>query len=633
MILDKVNCVEDLRRLSVEELSLLAEDVRAFIVDSLSGRGGHLASSLGVVELTIALHYIFNTPNDRLIWDVGHQCYAHKILTGRKDSFHSIRQYGGLSGFPKISESPFDAYNVGHSSTSLSLAAGEAIGRDMNGEDYKVVAVIGDGSMTGGMAFEAMNQIGRLRNDIIIILNDNEHSISKNVGALSTYLTRLISGPAYNRFRKNTMEALRKIPFAGEPLFKAFYKLFSSIKGFLMPANNLFQDLGIRYFGPVDGHRIDQMCEVFSKVRDINSGPKIIHVITHKGHGYRPAEDDPCRFHGTGPYDRLTGKSVDSKCPDSYSTIAGRTLGELAAADKKIVAITAAMKLGTGLGEFERVAPDRLFDVGIAEQHAVTFACALAKTGLKPFVSIYSTFLQRAADQLIHDAGIMNLPVRILIDRAGLVGSDGETHHGLFDISIIKAIPNFMLLAPSNADELRDMIHFAAAHDSGPLAIRYPRGFDDKPRKTPYRPRRFVPGKMKIISAGNDLAVFSVGDMLAISREAASILKRNGINAAVIDVRSIKPLDEKTALAVIEETKAFITVENAYESGGFGEELLARLPRKLASKRLFSAAFPDEFITHGTNEQLFAECGLDGPSIAQRVIESLKPSRRKKTVK
>lgn len=622
-ILERINGVEDLRKLKGSDLDLLADDVRKYIIETISNTGGHLSSSLGVVELSIALHYTFNTPMDKIIWDVGHQAYTHKILTGRKEAFKTIRKFGGLSGFPKMSESDFDPYNVGHSSTSLSLAIGEAVGRDMKGANYKVVAVIGDGSMTAGMAFEALNQIGQLNNDIIIILNDNEHSISKNVGALSTYLTRLISGTYYNRFRRATMEFVRKIPRIGEPLYDFLYKMFSSFKGLLVPAN-LFRDLGLRYFGPVDGHNINELCTLFERVRKINYGPKLIHVLTQKGKGYRPAEMDPARFHGTGPFDRATGICPGGGGGETYSAIAGKTIANLACKDEKIVAITAAMKLGTGLNEFELCAPERFFDVGIAEQHAVTFAGALARTGMKPFVAIYSTFLQRAADQLIHDIGIMNLPVRFLIDRAGIVGDDGETHHGLFDIAIIKNIPNFIFLAPSDGEELRDMIHYAASHDTGPVAIRFPRGKADCGEFSYETARDFRPGRIKRLSRGKDCAIFAVGDMVHVAGEVRDILKKEGVDISVVNVLSIKPLDISGIERVIGETRCFITMENGIRSGGFGEYLLGGIDRKLCSKFLFPAAFPDEFITHGSLPDLFKLYGLDARSIAGKILKAWK---------
>ena len=621
MLLERINSVTDLKKISVSELDCLADEIREYIVDIISQNGGHLSSSLGVVDLTIALHYVFRAPRDKIIWDVGHQTYTHKILTGRREQFKSIRQFQGLSGFPKRCESEYDAYDVGHSSTSLSLALGEAVGRDLNRKKYKVVAVIGDGSLNGGMSFEALNQIGHMKNDLIIILNDNEHSISKNVGALSEYLTRVISGAAYNRFRRKSMELIKKIPRYGDRIFNFIYRLFLSFKGILIPGQ-LFQDMGIRYFGPVDGHDIPLLINVFENVKKINSGPKIIHVITRKGKGYLPAEMDPSRFHGIGSFDKATGIALSGNSADSYSEVAGKTLAHLAAEDKKIIAITAAMKQGTGLCEFEKKSPRRFFDVGISEQHAVTFAGALASTGMKPFVSIYSTFLQRAVDQLIHDIALMNLPVRLLVDRSGIVGNDGETHHGLFDISIIRNIPNFIFLAPSSGEELRDMLYFASSYNDGPVAIRYPRGrIRDTINYGESNP--FTPGKIRVLSRGGDVALLALGDMLSVSLEIEGLLKEKGISATTVSINTIKPLDLPGIHRVLRKTRAFVTLENGILSGGLGEYIVSQLDPGLYAKQLFRAGFPDEFICHGDNARLFKEYGIDAVSLCRRIVKDM----------
>jgi 1-deoxy-D-xylulose-5-phosphate synthase len=621
-VLDSIKKISDLRRLGVGELNALAAEVRERIIDVVSRNGGHLSSSLGVVELTLALHYVFNTPADKIIWDVGHQSYAHKIITGRKSEFNSLRKLGGLSGFPKITESVFDAFGTGHSSTSLSLALGEAVGRDLRHEQHQVISVIGDGSLTGGMAFEALNQIGHLKKDLIIVLNDNEHSISKNVGALSEHLMRLITGSLYNRLRRRSYAIIKKIPRVGPRLYDFIYKQEARLKGFFIPGS-LFEELGIRYFGPVDGHNLGLMIELFERIKYINNGPKIIHVITKKGKGYEPAEKDPALYHGTGPFDRHVGL-VKKSDTISYSEIAGRTLAELNKSDKKIVAITAAMKLGTGLYEFEKHAPQRFFDVGIAEQHAVTFAAALAARGLKPFVSIYSTFLQRATDQIIHDVAIMNLPVRLLVDRAGIVGEDGETHHGLFDIAILKNIPNFTFLAPSNGAELRDMICFAARHGAGPIAIRYPRGCESGCDMAFDRFTAFRPGRMKRLTKGRDVAVFAVGDMVATALDVQLILRERGIAASVVNLLSIRPLDHKGIDRLVRETRSFITMENGYVSGGIGERIVSVVQREMKTRHLFSAGFPDAFIPQGGVAELFTQFGIDALSIADRVTTMLK---------
>ncbi len=620
MFIEKINNPSDLKKMSREDLPKLAREVRDQMLEVISKNGGHLASSLGVVELTIALHYVLNTPSDKIIWDVGHQTYAHKILTGRRETFQSIRKYGGISGFPKRCESEYDTYNVGHSSTSISLAVGEAVGRDLNGEKYKVVAVIGDGSLTGGMSFEALNHIGHIGNDVIIILNDNEQSISQNVGAMSTYLTEMISGSFYNRFRKKSMEVMSSIPVIGKYLYKFIFRVLSAFKSFIIPGR-LFEDMGIRYFGPVDGHNIPKLIELLNRVKNINQGPKIIHVITRKGKGYEPAECDPCSFHGIGPFDLSTGKCTSKGKFESYSSVAGRTLAAIGAKDSSVVAVTAAMKEGTGLSEFEKVAPRRVFDVGIAEQHAVTFASALASTGHKPFVCIYSTFMQRAYDQLIHDVAIMNLPVKLLIDRAGIVGDDGETHHGLFDISMIRNIPNFIFLVPSNGAELRDMIHFAHGYNDGPIAIRYPRGCIDVENLDVESPLPYVPGEISLETEGEDVVIFSIGDMVQISVDAASLLKERGITATVVNLRSIKPLDFDSVNSLIERHRGFVTIENGMVQGGFGEYICSSVDPGNASKRICCAGFPDEFIRHGKVNELFRDYGLDAQSLAERICD------------
>ena len=620
MLLSSLHSVHDLRRLSPDKLAQLADEVRDYIIEVVSRNGGHLASSLGVVELTIALHYVFNTPRDKIIWDVGHQCYAHKIITGRKDRFASLRTYGGISGFPKRDESEFDAFNTGHSSTSLSLAVGEAVARDFKKQRYDIIGVIGDGSLTGGMAFEALNHIGHLRKNVIIVINDNEHSISKNVGALSEYLMKLITGSLYNRLRRRSHTIIKRIPRYGNALYEFLYKMEASLKGILLPGH-FFEALGIRYFGPVDGHNIELMIDLFRRIREINSGPRIVHVITKKGKGYEHAEKDPARFHGIGPFDIKSGKSIATG-GISFSAVAGKTLASIARTDKNIVAITAAMKLGTGLYEFEKIAPRRFFDVGIAEQHALTFAAAMASKGMKPFVSIYSTFLQRAIDQLIHDVAIMRLPVRLLIDRAGIVGDDGETHHGIFYIAILKNVPNMTILAPSDALELRDMIYYAVRHDSGPLAIRFPRGKTDDASIAFGKHNRFTPGAAHKLTQGNDVAIFAVGDMVSRALAVHDTLKSHRMKSTVINLLSIKPLDSTTITQIVRQTRHFITMENGIMIGGVGEMISAMLPCALASKRLFSVGFPDAFVTHGKNEDLFTLHGMDVDSIVTRLLRA-----------
>jgi len=627
MILDKINFPSDLKKLSMQEMNTLADEIRCYMLDIISERGGHLASSLGVVELTIALHYVFNTPLDKIIWDVGHQTYSHKILTGRKEQFRTIRRFRGISGFPKRNESEYDTYDVGHSSTSISLAAGEAVGRDLSGKNYKVVAVIGDGSLTGGMAFEALNHLGHIGNDVIVILNDNEHSISENVGALSTYLTEMISGTLYNRFRKKSMNVIKGIPAIGNYLYNFMLKVFSSFKGFIIPGQ-LFENLGLRYFGPVDGHNIPKLIEILDRVKRINSGPKIVHVITKKGRGFMPAENDPCSFHGIGPFERGSGEKIKNGDGESYSSVAGRTLAEIAKKDKKVVAVTAAMKEGTGFSEFEKVAPDRIFDVGIAEQHAVTFSAALSSTGLKPFVPMYSTFLQRAYDQIIQDAALMKLPVRLLIDRAGVVGDDGETHHGLFDISMIKNIPDFQFFAPSDGEELRDILYYAWKYSSGPVAIRYPRGSSCNEKIDVKEHNKFIPGKIRTLTKGKDLAIFALGDMVKTALDTEVILKKKGFTVTVVNILSIKPLDITGIDKVIRSCKKFITIENGFINGGAGEYIYSNINSSLSDRRLFNAGFPENFIKHGSVNELFREYGLDPRNLADRIIHGLSPGKK-----
>lgn len=627
MLLDTIHSPADVRKLEIDDLKLLADEIRDYIVDVVSSNGGHLSSSLGVVELTLVLHYLFETPKDKIIWDVGHQCYAHKIITGRKDAFKSLRQANGISGFPKITESIYDVFNTGHSSTSLSLAIGEVVARDLNKKKYNVVSIIGDGSLTGGMAFEALNQIGHLKKDQIIILNDNEHSIDQNVGALSKYLTSLITGSIYNRMRRRSYELIRKIPRIGNSLYDFAYKTEASLKGILIPGH-IFEDLGIRYFGPVDGHNIESMINIISRIKKINSGPKIIHIITKKGKGYPPAEKSPAKFHGIGSFDKKTGNTTKKKCL-SYSEITGKTLATLAKRDKKIVAITAAMKLGTGLYELEKSTPKRFFDVGIAEQHAITFSAALAARGLKPFVSIYSTFIQRAVDQIIHDVAIMNLPVKLLIDRAGIVGDDGETHHGVFDISLIKNIPNFKFLAPSNGVELRDMLYYAAEYNEGPLAIRYPRGsINDKDIRF-NKNNPFIPGKIKRLSRGEHLAIFAVGNMVETALDIKKYLKINNIKVTVVNLLSLKPLDIRNIERIIKATDNFISIENGVICGGIGESILSEIDRQFVIKNLFLAGFPDEFVTQGTNDELFKKYGLDTESLYHRLLDLIANGKKR----
>lgn len=618
-MLDDINGPEDLKKLPIGELSSLSDEIRSRILEVVSQNGGHLASSLGVVELTIALHYVFNSPTDRIIWDVGHQCYAHKIITGRNKLFHTLRMFHGISGFPKTSESVHDHYDTGHSSTSLSLALGEAIARDINSGNYQIVAVIGDGSLTGGMSFEGLNHIGQLKKDIIIILNDNEHSISRNVGALSEYLMRLITGGVYNKLRRKSYEFIHRIPKIGPMLFNLFDRIEARIKGIFVPSS-FFEDLGIRYFGPIDGHNIPTLIDLFNRIAKLNKGPKIIHVYTKKGKGYVHAEKNPSKFHGIGPFDIKTGKPL-KKSSISYSDIAGKALVDVARRDKKIFAITAAMKLGTGLSEFEDHFPQRFIDVGICEQHAITLASSLAKNGFKPFVSIYSTFMQRAVDQIIHDVALMNLPVKLLIDRAGIVGDDGETHHGLFDIGIIRMIPNFVLLSPTNGNELRDMIHYASIYNNGPIAIRYPRGGDDKYVHSANSELIKLPLlKAYYKSIQPMIALFAVGDMIKLATEVHMKLNEHDVKSSVYGILSLKPLPIKQIEIILQNIPYYTVFENCYTSGGISEYLNSQINCSLRYKNIYNVAFPDNFIPHGRVSELFEHYSMDSDAITNKII-------------
>ncbi|MBN1498521.1 MAG: 1-deoxy-D-xylulose-5-phosphate synthase [Spirochaetes bacterium] len=626
MLLDKITCVEQLRKLKGDELITLSEEIREYIIDVICKNGGHLASSLGVVELTLALHYTFNTPDDRIIWDVGHQAYAHKIITGRKDLFDRIRKYNGLSGFPKTCESEFDCYNTGHSSTSLSLALGESIARDLKNENHNVIAVIGDGSLTGGMAFEALNQIGHLKKNLIIILNDNSHSISKNVGALSEHLTEVISSHQYNTLKKNYYTFMKKIPLIGKISANFFMKIEVGIKRLFVPSS-IFEELGLRYFGPVDGHNIKKMIMLFENLKTMKSGPKIIHIVTKKGKGYHHSENDPTKFHGIPKFDKNTGETA-LKTGTNFSEVAGTSLVELAANDDKIIAITAAMAEGTGLKQFSLRYPSRFIDVGIAEQHAVTLAASLAKNGFKPFFAVYSTFLQRGYDQMVHDVALMNLPVRFLIDRSGIVGEDGETHHGLLDVAFIKSIPNFRLFAPSNGTELAELIKFSANNNSGPAAIRYPRGNipeNDFTVSSVFRKGdKFDPYRIKELVSGNETAIFTYGDMIVPAVKASELLRNEGISAAVYNVICLCPVDYRQYDDIINGVTSFIFIENSYSTGSISETVLSGLSGANRMKFISTVAFPNECICQGSQVQLFEHYRVNADKIKNSILDFLK---------
>lgn len=618
MVLEKISSPKDLRALSHEELGTVADELRKLIIETVAVNGGHLASNLGIIELTIALHYAFESPVDRIVWDVGHQSYAHKILTGRREAFSTLRTEKGISGFPKISESPHDAFGVGHSSTSISAALGLLEARDRNHEQFKVIAVIGDGALSGGIAFEGMNNAGHAKKDLIVILNDNEMSISPNVGALSAYMNRILTDERYRRFKKETISFLEGIPKLGGSVAKIARKTEETLKGMILPGL-LFEELGFDYIGPIDGHNTELLIETLNRIKSSTS-PTLVHVITKKGKGYEFSEKDPCVFHGIGPFEVETGSPLSAGSV-TYSAAFGTCLAELAESDPKIVAISAAMKEGTGLDCFAERFPDRFYDVGIAEQHAVTFAAGLAAGGMKPVVAVYSTFLQRAYDQIIHDVCLQNLPVVFAIDRAGLVGEDGPTHHGVFDLSFLRHIPNLTCLAPRNTEELALMLAWALNH-AGPVAIRYPRG---------RAPQSGIPaspvslGSAELLREGKDLLIMAAGNPAIAALKAAERLEAAGIQAAVVNARFIKPFDRTLFLAMASRIPRILTVEENALQGGFGSAVMECLNEAdmshAAVKRL---GIPDRFIEQGSMNSLRAACGIDEEGIYQAALAFMK---------
>ncbi|HEY6008287.1 MAG TPA: 1-deoxy-D-xylulose-5-phosphate synthase [Geobacteraceae bacterium] len=625
-LLDTINSPADLKRLDQEQLLALAAEVRAFLLETVSRTGGHLASNLGCVELTLALHYCFDSPADKLIWDVGHQAYTHKIVTGRRAQFHTQRQYKGISGFPKRSESPHDAFGAGHSSTSISAGLGMATATSLKNDTSKVIAVIGDGSLTAGMAFEALNQAGHLRKNLIVILNDNEMSISKNVGAFSAFISRKLTGNYYRGLKKEMQTLIKGIPAVGGNILHFARKAEHSLKGFLTPST-LFEALGFDYIGPLPGHDLPQLIEVLGNVRTLE-GPVLVHVMTTKGKGYAPAEENPAQFHGVGPFDVKTGKVTGAKGgAQSYTTIFGATMVKLAAEDERLVAITAAMPDGTGLTPFARTYPERFFDVGIAEQHALTFAAGLACEGLRPVAAIYSSFTQRAYDQLFHDICLQKLPVTVALDRAGLVGDDGPTHHGVFDFSYLRHLPEMTVMAPKDENELQHMVK-TAIEAGRPMALRYPRGngygvpLDAAPVALPL-------GRGELLAEGDDLAIVAIGSTVYPALEAATLLKAQGINAAVINARFVKPLDRELILAWARRTGALLTAEENALQGGFGSAVLELLADEgVADVRVKRLGIPDRYIEQGSQAQLRADLGLDAAGIAAAAGAFLKKQER-----
>jgi 1-deoxy-D-xylulose-5-phosphate synthase len=621
-LLKQIQSPSDLRRLRPTDLIPLAQEVREEIIQAVSKVGGHLASSLGVVELTLALHYVFDTPRDRIVWDVGHQTYAHKLITGRRENFRTLRQSGGICGFPRREESPYDAFGTGHSGTSISAALGMAQARCLRGENFKVIAVIGDGSMTAGEAFEGLNQAGAMEKDLIVILNDNELSISPNVGALSSYLNRLMTGQFATRFREEIKAFLRKIPGIGGSALKWARYAEESLKGLFLPGL-LFEELGFKYVGPLPGHKIESLIETFRNIRQL-PGPILVHVLTTKGKGYAPAEKDPVTFHGVGPFIAETGEICNQKggCL-SYTEAFGQTMVKLARKIPCLVGITAAMPQGTGLEAFAAEFPNRLFDVGIAEQHGITFAAGLAAEGFIPVVAIYSTFMQRAYDQILHDVCLQNLPVVLALDRGGIVGADGSTHQGLFDFSYLRHIPNLVVMAPKDENELQHMLKTAISCGR-PASLRYPRGngwcgfLDEEAKEIPI-------GKAEVIRQGKDLILLAVGSTVKAAMEAASRLQNLEIDSTVVNARFVKPLDEELILSLVSKCRRLITVEENALQGGFGSAVLELLEEKgvtgVEVKRL---GIPDNFVEHGAQDSLRNKYGIDAEGIVRAGEELLK---------
>ena len=614
-LLEKIKKPSDLKRLNLLDLEKLAQEIREFLIEVVSENGGHLAPSLGTVELTLALHSVFSLPQDKLIWDVGHQAYTHKLLTGRCNRFHTLRQKGGITGFPNRFESEYDAFGVGHASTSISAALGMAISRDLAGRKNKVIAVLGDGALTGGEAFEALNHAGDLGKDLIVILNDNEMSIDRNVGAMNEYLSRIRVAPQYNQAKRDMENFLGSIPHFGSKVLRTASQLKDGLRSVLVPGG-LFEEMGFQYVGPLDGHNISLLQDVFSRVREMH-GPLLIHVHTTKGKGYAPAEKNPGMYHGVGKFEPETGELLKKQGgPPSYTAVFSKALIELAAEDKDIVAITAAMPSGTGLKAFGEKYPTRYYDVGIAEEHAVTLAAGMAADGRKPVVALYSTFAQRAFDQLIHDVCLQNLPVKLCLDRAGLVGEDGPTHHGVFDLSYLREMPNMTIFVPRDEGELRGMLAAAIALP-GPAAVRYPRGAGlgvDVPEGFP----EIDVGKAELLSDKGEIAFLALGPMVAKAQGAAKILQEHGIEAGVVNMRFAKPLDKELLAAYGRSKKLLVTVEENILAGGFGSMVAEYLLDNSCTAQLLRCGVPDKFIEQGKREELLALCGLQPENIAAR---------------
>jgi 1-deoxy-D-xylulose-5-phosphate synthase len=627
-LLEQINSPADLKKISREDLPQLAEEIRMAIVEVVSKTGGHLAPSLGAVELAIAIHYVFDTPRDKVIWDVGHQAYAHKLLTGRRDQFHTLRQLNGISGFTRRSESPYDAFSTGHSSTSISAGLGIACAKDMKKEDARVIAVIGDGSMTAGLAFEGLNQAGDTRKNLIVILNDNEMSISRNVGALSSFLSRKLSSKKMQELRKELGEFLKSLPKFGDDIYQLAKRTEESFKTLVTPSM-LFEAFNFEYFGPINGHRLNHLIDILNNIKYLNE-PVLLHVYTQKGKGYEPAEKNPVYFHGCTQFEVETGNCLDKKSMQpSYTEVFGKTMIQLAETDPKIIAVTAAMPEGTGLARFSELFPERFFDVGIAEQHGVTFAAGLATEGLKPVVAIYSTFLQRAYDQILHDVCLESLHVVFAIDRGGIVGEDGSTHHGLFDLGYLRSLPNMIVMAPKDENEMRCMLLTALQHN-GPIALRYPRGpgtgaiFEKDIRPIPI-------GKAQILKEGQDVLILAIGRSVCEALEAHPKLAAMGISATVVNCRFVKPIDVELVSALTKKIPRIITVEENVRQGGFGSAVLETLNEAgISGFQMKRIGLPDTFVEHGPQDLLRSKYGIDAAAIIEAAKRLMAFSERQR---
>lgn len=615
MVLEMIRQANDIKKLNDEQLKLLAEEIRQFLIEKISRTGGHLASNLGVVELTMALHLTLDFPEDKLIWDVGHQSYTHKLLTGRRDGFDQLRKYGGMSGFPKRKESDCDAFDTGHSSTSISAGLGYVAARELKGENHNVISVIGDGSLTGGMAYEALNNASRLKSNFIIVLNDNNMSISENVGGMSRYLNGLRTAQAYTDIKKGVEDTLKKIPRKGDRIVSQLRKTKSGLKQLIVPGM-FFEDMDITYLGPVDGHDIRKLVKVLNEAKRVDHAV-LVHVITKKGKGYPPAEENPAKFHGTGPFDIETGEPKDVSSTDSYTQVFSKVLTDIARKDDKVVAITAAMADGTGLSTFARHFPNRFFDVGIAEEHAMTFAAGLAAGGMKPVFAVYSSFLQRAYDQTLHDVCLQNLPVVIAVDRAGLVGSDGETHQGVFDLSFLSTIPNMTVISPKNRWEMADMLRFAVDF-SYPIAIRYPRGSAYEGMKNFRAPVEY--GKSELLYEEEDIAVIFVGHMAELADRVRRELKKTGYSCSLVNARFVKPLDKEMLEYLAKDHSLFVTIEENVLTGGFGEQVTDYVSSARLNVHVRTIGISDDYVEHGNVEILRKEVGLDCDTIVKQAV-------------